>query len=154
MLKQVIRFRSVDFNPETEDVCPVDDSTCDVPEEVCIPAKEGDVVKFQVEKSKLLDLYDISDYKVGLTSCGKMVAEDVGTIEDGKNVILVTANIPSEFSDGCYEFTIYVEYTPVDCGQYAGCTLQDLIDNGVRLGDVLQCTLNDFLNGSFTMDKP
>lgn len=36
-------------------------------------------------------------------------------------------------------------YDQVDCGQYHGYTLQQVIDTGIALSNVLECTLNDFL---------
>lgn len=36
-------------------------------------------------------------------------------------------------------------FDQLPCGVYKGLTLQDLIDLRVRLGNVLDCTLNDFI---------
>jgi hypothetical protein len=42
------------------------------------------------------------------------------------------------------EGSLYVEvFTNVVCGDYEGATIQDLIDNGITLGQLYNCTLGD-----------
>lgn len=142
MLKKFIRLEEKVFDPqdgECHEPTPV--QSCDEHFEYVLPFKAGDSIKWIQEKGTIFSDFDLSDYKLGITSCGQMIAANVGTIEDiGSNQIFCNAIIPSIPLDRCYEFVIYADFNPVeDCSIYEGSTLGDLIDDGILLGDVLNC---------------
>jgi hypothetical protein len=72
------------------------------------------------------------------------------------NVNFQSTGIFSGLGDGTYTVYVRVESgktgtlevvvnTNIGCGTYAGATIQDLIDDGVILNQILNCTLNDFI---------
>lgn len=138
MLKSFIRFTEIDSLEECSEVT----DNCGVPEyEYSLPAISGDIIKWQMPEDQLdTSLYNISDFKIGIVQCENLIAEDVGTIvEAGDGLLQCTATVP-ELIEGCYNFVIYNDFTPVeDCSIYKGSTVVDLINDGLLLGDVLQC---------------
>ncbi len=50
-----------------------------------------------------------------------------------------------EQGDTCDSGITNIDISPVVCGDYEGATLQDVIDDGIYLGQVLGCTLDDFI---------
>lgn len=143
MLKKFIRLEEKVFDPQNGDcheTTPI--QSCDEYFEYVLPFKSGDSIKWIQEKGTIFNtVYDFSDYKLGITSCGQIVSENVGTIEDiGSNQIFCNAIIPSLLLDRCYEFIIYADFNPVeDCSIYQGTILGDLIDEGIPFGDTLEC---------------
>lgn len=141
MLKTFINFQEQEFDPQDgeckEFTLP---ESCGLYEGYAIPAKEGDVFKWIQDVGNLLDLYGVDDLKVGLSRCGQIEVEDIGSIVLYNEQLFVTANIPSGLDLDCYEFIIYVDYQfDLDCTQFECSTLQDLIDSDLILGDVLNC---------------
>jgi len=141
MLKSFIRFTETNIDPLAVNSCE-EDSFCDTPTyEYPIPAVNGDVIQWQMNESEIdVSIYDLIDFKIGLTDeCGNLIEENVGSIvEAGDGLLQCSATVP-EGLEGCYRFFIYVDYTPVDCDLYIGSTVEDLIADGVLLGDVLEC---------------
>ena len=91
----------------------------------------------------------IANLKIGITQQGVLVAENIGTITQATtgSQYYCTATIPC-LNDACdYQFVIYDDSIspPIECGSYAGSTLQNLIDDNITLSQILNCTLNDFL---------
>lgn len=141
MLKTFIQFESQGYDPE-DGVCrefTLPDS-CDLYEGYAIPAKEGDVFKWIQDVGNYLDLYKIDDLKIGLSRCGQIEVENIGSITLYNEQLFIVANIPNGLDLDCYEFIIYVDYQfDLDCTQFECSTLQDLIDSDLSLGDVLNC---------------
>lgn len=142
MLKSFIRFSETNIDPLDENSCAQDSFACDNPVyEYPIPAVPGDIIKWQITEEQVdTELYDITDFKIGIVKCGNLIAEDVGSIvEAGDGLIQCTAYMPEVLIDGCYNFILYVDYNPVDCTLYAGSTVEDLINDGLLFGDTLGC---------------
>ena len=111
-----------------------------------IPAKQGDTLKFIINKSEIDHKgADVANLRIGLTNCGVLIVESVGDIVEADNQYFITANIPTNVSDCTYNFVIYNIINPVVCSQFAGLTLAQTQATGTILGQVLECTLNDFL---------
>ncbi len=141
MLKSFIRFTETDIDPLADNSCESESFACDIPiYEYPIPALVADVIKWQMNESEIdTSLYDITDFKIGIVSCGNLVAENVGSIvEAGDGLLQLTATIP-DIEEGCYNFILYIDYTPVDCSLYVGSTVDDLIADGLLFGDTLLC---------------
>jgi hypothetical protein len=148
-MENFIRFKEKNYVLEDQGDCIANDAAdaCSNDEEYLPPTKPGDIINFVVDLTEV-DLLgtNVIDLRIALVSCGVLVAANIGTIIDAGDQILCSATIPSNVADGeCYEFVIYSIYDPIDCGDYAGSTLQDTIDANIKLGQVLGCTLNDFL---------
>lgn len=122
----------------------------DETESYSLPIKTGDVVKWIMNKNEFtIDPgSSLSDLKIGIVKEGILAAENVGTIIDlGGSQYYCTATIPC-LTEGCdYQFVIYDDSIdpPVDCGLYKGDTLQQVITANISLGQVLDCTLSDFI---------
>lgn len=149
-MNQFIRFTAKNYELTEQEDCIANDSadeSCGVDEEYKIPAKPGDVFKFIINKSDVdYSGAQVSDLRIALTKCGVLVADVIGTIEEGDEQLFISATLPEDLEDAdCYQFVIYSIYTPIECGDYAESSLQDVIDDGIILGQVLNCTLNDFL---------
>jgi hypothetical protein len=143
MLKSFLRFNEVNYVIENQDGCISETSEEYYP----IPAIRNDVFKFIIEKSTLPD-HELVNLRIGLSKCGILQYENVGTISDPDSSgtqyhCSVTIPLDAEFD--CYEIMVYSIFDMVDCDQINGLTLQQTIDTGTQLGQVLQCTLNDFL---------
>jgi hypothetical protein len=107
-----------------------------------MPMLPGDIIKFIVDVAEAFPGYDGSTVKVGISSCGMMVHEDIGTIEVIDNQAYVTATVPEEIEPGCYEFIFYSIYDPIDCSTLEGATIEDICD--LRLVQWCHCTFADF----------
>lgn len=128
--------------------CPSED------ESYPIPVKIGDEIKWIINKDQIVidGGSTIETLRIALVKQGVLVAENIGYLEDmGGSQYYCTANIPIPidcFTDGCdYQFAIYDPSIGegVNCGIFQCNTLQQVIDEGVTLGDVLDCHLYDFL---------
>jgi hypothetical protein len=64
-------------------------------------------------------------------------ADNFANLCEGDYAIIIK---DSNDNTGSVEFTIYVN---VDCSLYEGATIQDLIDDGITLGQLYNCTLGD-----------
>lgn len=137
-----IKTQEVNFDPEDWECRSYDYGTsCGLHEDYIIPAFVEDEFKWIQEVGGLLDVYDISDLKVGITQCGQIIAEDVGTVSLLDGQLFVTATIPADAENlQCYEFIIYVDYQSIDCSIFECSDLQELIDSDLSLGDVLNCS--------------
>lgn len=104
MLRTFIRFEEVSYCGERE--CP-EDTTCfnSYPNyESSLPAMEGDVIKFIVDKSEA-NFWDSQHLKIGIADeCGTFI-EDVGTIVQGGSQYFITATVPALL--GPHRFVIY-----------------------------------------------
>lgn len=119
---------------------------CNTDEGYEIPAKQGDTLKFIIDKSEIDHKgADATNLRIGLANCGVLIVDNVGSIIESDNQYFITANIPTNVSDCTYNFVIYNVINPVDCSQFAGLTLAQTQATGTVLGQVLECTLNDFL---------
>lgn len=162
---QVIEGRFLQWTPisyflETQEdpieLCPPSVDSCaialpDETETYKLPIQNGDIVKWIMNKSEItIDAgSSLSDLMIGITQQGVVVAQNVGTITevDGGSQYYVTATIPC-LPEGCdYQLVIYDNSisVPIECGTYAGSTLQNLIDDNITLSQILNCTLNDFI---------
>lgn len=139
----------IELCPPLVDSC---DFACpDDTETYKIPAKVNDVMKWIMDKSELTidNGSTIANLRIGLVREGVLVAQNIGTITEvsGSNQYYCTATIPC-VADGCnYQIVIYDQSidVPITCGLFRGYTLQQVIDLNINLGQVLNCTLNDFL---------
>jgi hypothetical protein len=148
MLARFIRFTPTNYDLEAQLECLSDESNnCGNEEDVYpIPAKSGDVIKWIMDKSEVTyGGAEASDLRIGLTDCGVLVNDNVGSIVEAENHLYCTATLPEDLPEGCYEFVIYSIHDPIECGDFKGMTLQETIDTGTVLGNVLECTLNDFI---------
>lgn len=147
MLKSFLRFKPENYILEDQTECLAEsEESCNEDIESPLPVKPGDVVKWIMNLSELTySGFEISDLRIGITQCGVIVAGNIGTIVSGETQAYLTATIPSDLPEGCFEFIIYSIFGPADCAQFAGLTLQQTIDTNTTLGQVVQCTLNDFL---------
>lgn len=128
--------------------CPDDNETYK------LPIKIGDTIKWIINKNQI-DIdggSNVDSLKIALTKEGVLVAENIGYLEDkGGSQIYCTATIPIGidcFKDGCdYQFVIYDDtiLPNINCGIFECNTLQQVIDEDVFLGEVLECHLYDFL---------
>lgn len=108
-----------------------------------IPAKQGDTLKFIVDKSEIDHKgADVSNLRIGLANCGVLIVENVGDIIEADNQYFITVNIPTNVSDCTYNFVIYNIINPIDCNAFANSTLGDLA--GYILGQFQNCELGDF----------
>lgn len=93
MLRTFIRFEQTNYCGDRE--CP-DDSVCfnSSPQyESVLPAIEGDVIKFIVDKSEA-DFWDSQHMKIGIADeCGIFIQE-VGTVEQGGSQYFISATVP------------------------------------------------------------
>lgn len=128
--------------------CPTED------EAYKLPIKIGDTVKWIINKNQITvdGGSNVDSLKIALAKEGILVAENIGYLEDkGGSQYYCTATIPIGidcFKDGCdYQFVIYDDtISPnVNCGIFECATLQDVIDEDVSLGEILECELVDFL---------
>lgn len=135
------------------EICPDSTDPCiyqfpDTLETYNLPIQSGDTISWIMNKSEIDSGSDVSNLRIGIVQEGVLLNANIGTITDsGSNQLFCSATIPC-LSEGCnYQFVIYDEsITPgLDCGTYAGTTLQNVIDDSVILGQVVTCTLNDFL---------
>jgi hypothetical protein len=140
-------------------LCPASEDPCiyefpELTENYPLPIQSGDVVKWIMNKDEItVDASSsVSNLKIALVREGVVVsgAEDIGTVieVDGGAQYYCTATIPCVTEEGCnYQFVIYDDsfIPPINCGVYAGATLQDVIDDAIVLSQVIDCTLNDFL---------
>lgn len=131
------------FDPEIGD-CEIDTTEyCELHEVYLLPFKRGDVVKWIQEIGTLLDVQELSDYKVGIVKNCILVYEDIGSIVQGTTQLFVTATIPSDINlNECFEFVIYNEYTPVDCSELSGITFDELEALETLIGDI-NCTFDE-----------
>lgn len=123
----------------------------DTTETYKIPAKVNDVIKWIMNKSELTidGGSTIANLRIGLVREGVLVSQNIGTISEvsGSNQYYCTATIPC-VTDGCnYQIVIYDNSidAPIECGLFHGYTLQQVMDLNITLGQVINCTLNDFL---------
>lgn len=146
-----IRFKNNNYILETQLTClaviPEAYEPCNIFDEIYeIPAKQGDVLKFIIDKSEIDHKgADVANLRVGLTNCGVLIVASIGDIIEADNQYFITANIPANVSDCTYNFVIYNITNPVVCSQFAGLTLAQTQATGTILGQVLECTLNNFL---------
>lgn len=145
-----IRFTPINYllqNQLTPVVFPdIDD--CDTNEVYLIPAKPQDTFKFIVDKSTVEPLgTSIENIKIAITKCGALLLGflDVGTVVETELQYFISVTLPLNLPDSEYNFVIYNNIDPINCGQFKGMTLGQVIDSGVTLGQVLQCTLTDFI---------
>jgi hypothetical protein len=121
----------------------------DLTETYPLPIQTDDVVRWIMNRNEISLGSAISDLRIAVVQEGVLVADNIGTIseETGGTQLYCTATIPC-LPEGCnYQLVVYDNsITPsLECGAYAGNTLQQVITAGPTLGQVLTCTLNDFL---------
>jgi hypothetical protein len=138
------------------ELCPPSTDSCvyefpDETETYKLPIQSSDMVSWIMNKDELtIDPgSSIANLKIGITQQGVLVASNIGTISQTTSgtQYYCTASIPC-LDEGCdYQFVIYDDSIspPLECGTYAGSTLQNLIDDNITLSQILNCTLNDFL---------
>lgn len=148
-VKTFIRFTEVEaYDPEDMDGCitiPATE-TCGEVYDTPILGKQGDIIKWQMNKFDLPETYQPESWKIGIINeCGEYQYFDIGTITEGtNNMLLCTASLPIDIPDACYRLGIYVDFVVADCSQFAGSTVQDLIDSGLKFGDTLHCLISDW----------
>lgn len=148
MLKRFVRFTPTNYILEDQTECLSEESSeCDQSEQYPLPAHSGDVLKWIMEKTEVTySGAQASDLRIGLTNCGVLVNSNAGTIVESETHLYCTATLPNDLPEGCYEFVIYSIFDPTDsCEQFKGLTLQETIDTGTILANVLECTLEDFI---------
>lgn len=149
-----IRFKPLDTNYILEDqtTCipePGNDLYCPTETEVYFPPqKPGEQVAW-IELKENVNPFgaQVSELRIGLLNCGMLVpgAENIGTIQEADGQYFCVANLPADLTECTYNFVIYNINNPIDCGQFKGMTLSEVIDSGVTLAQVLRCTLEDFI---------
>jgi hypothetical protein len=147
-----IRFKPINYILENQDECLPDDAIDAVcvraEEEYVIPAKPNDEINWIVNKDEVDPLgAQVSELRIGLVHCGMLVdgAENIGTIFEADGQYFCSVIIPLNIPDCIYNFVIYNINNPIDCGQFKGFTLQQVIDSSVTLAQVLNCTLENFI---------
>lgn len=137
-------------------LCPpaIDNCDYDFPDDSDVsnmPVKKGDVIRWIMNKDEItLDAgSSIDDLRVAIVQEGVTVALNIGTIAqvDGSDQYYCTATIPC-LQDNCnYQLAFYDNAIgpPIDCSLYSGDTLEQVIDSGISLGQVLNCMLSDFI---------
>lgn len=148
MLRSFLRFTEENYILQNQTECLAQSvDSCNEDYITPLPIKPGDVLKFIMNKGDVLrNGLVLTDIKAGLTSCGIQVALDIATITEGPSQLYVVATIPNELDEKkCYEIIFYTEFIAVDCSQFQGLTLQEVIDLGYQLRQVLTCELNNFL---------
>lgn len=113
------------------------------------PIQSGDIVKWIMNSNEITidGGSTVANLKIGIVEQGVLVSEDIGTITEGGDQYFCTATIPC-LDEACdYQFVIYDDsiLPPLTCGGYSGAILQDVIDDGIVLSQVLDCQLSDFL---------
>jgi hypothetical protein len=147
-----IRFTPENYLLENQTECRPEyelDSICPTTDEVyMLPTKPGDQLSFIVDKEEIDPLgAQVEQLRIGLVNCGMLVpgAESIGTILEADGQYFIVVTIPLNTVDCTYNFVIYNIINPIDCGQFKGMTLGEVIATGVTLGEVLNCTLEDFI---------
>lgn len=148
-----IRFNPVDnYILEEQTTClpdPVIDNDCPSNDKLYVmPAQPEDDFAWIVNKEDVNPMgAQVSQLRIGLVNCGILVegAENIGTIQEADGQYFCVVNIPINIPDCTYNFVIYNIHNPIDCGQFKGMTLGEVIASGVTLGEILNCTLEDFI---------
>lgn len=144
----------LELQDEPIELCETSPSSCvytfpDETEQYQLPIQEGDSVSWIINKSEIEVSSGtlVSDVKIAIVQQGVFVA-DVGYIEDyGGTQYYCHATIPC-LPEGCdYQYVFYDNsiLPPIPCGTYHGSTLQNIIDDNIRLSQVLDCQLQDFI---------
>jgi hypothetical protein len=146
-----IRFAPDNYILENQTECVSEDAdlSCGPEEEPYkLPTKPGDLISFIIDKAEVNPLgAQVEQLRIGLSNCGMLVpgAESIGTIQEADDQYFIEVNIPLDTVECTYNFVIYNINNPIDCGQFKGLTLAEVITTGVTLGEVLNCTLEDFI---------
>lgn len=139
------RLTPENYTVEDQITClPVADAACSSTPEYSLPMKPGDVIQFIADVADALGGLDTTVVKIGISSCGVLKYEDVGTIVQIDNQVYVSVMIPDFIVPGCYEFMFYGLYNPIDCSVLAGMTLGDLCDAEYRMSQWCGCPLSSF----------
>jgi hypothetical protein len=111
MLNTFIRLTPVSYCTEQE--CQEDEqcfSSAPV-YELALPAKPSDVIAW-IEDKESADFWAAEHLRIGLAdSCGNIVVEDIGTVEESDSQYYFSATIPSDTVDGGYTLVIYRQVT-------------------------------------------
>lgn len=111
MLNSFIKFTENQYTAEEQTEClDLVDNTYQ------LPIKAGDVVKFIVDKETITYRGDeVDELKIGLSSCGIIVKEDIGTLIEGEDQVYCTATIPATLdyyeNEDDYTVTVISEYS-------------------------------------------
>lgn len=133
-------FRQLTYDTDTNDECKFDQS------EYVLPIKPGDVLKFIVDRDIVFwKGDDASSIEIGISSCGVLVYENIGIFNEINGNLYCEVVIPDDIGTCSYEIMFYSTSVPVECGDYAGFTLEEVIDENITLGDVINCKLEDFI---------
>src|SRR5690606_37015475 len=108
----------------------------------------GEEVRFETNLKNVFAIIDVVTYVSGTGKTTVTFTESpFNSLETGQNQTMqygyYKQTIP--INDCEYQLMFYSEANSFDCSQFNNSTLQSVIDSGVTLGDVLECTLNDFL---------
>jgi hypothetical protein len=153
-----LQWTAINYFLETQEepieICPPAEIACtytfpDLTETYKIPVQTADTLKWIMNKNELTidGGSTVANIKIGIVQQGVLVAEDIGTITEAGSQYFCIATIPC-LDEACdYQIVLYDDsiVPPLNCGIYAGSTLQDVIDDSITLSQVLDCTLNDFL---------
>lgn len=122
------------------------ENDCDIEEIYKLPAKPGDKISWILNKSEVvLHGRNVDDLRIALTNKGIEVAADIATLTETEDQLFIEVTIPVDTVDCEYQLALYSTIDPVDCGQFAGFTIQQLIDSGVTIGQILECEIQSFL---------
>lgn len=111
MLNTFIRLTQVSYCTDQE--CQEDEQcfSSSPVYELAIPAKPSDVIAWIEDKSSA-NYWAAEHLRIGLAdSCGNIVVEDIGTVEESESQYYLSATIPSDTIDGGYTLVIYHKLT-------------------------------------------
>lgn len=75
--------------------------------ELALPAKPSDLFAW-IEEKENANFWDSTHLKVALAdSCGNVLVEDIGTVEQSDSQYYISATIPEDTENGGYTFVIY-----------------------------------------------